>query len=192
MAAVKSTMQALGAPAPSFNLPDVRSFDAFVSLNDLKTRPLLVMFICNHCPYVIHVAECMTRVANDAVKKGFGVVAISANDALNYPQDGPDAMAELAKEYGFSFPYLYDESQAVAQAYGASCTPDFFVFDADHILIYRGQMDAARPGGSAAVTGDELSAAINALHLGRPVSEAQVPSMGCSIKWKAGNEPDYL
>lgn len=192
MVAVKSTMQALGSAAPNFSLPDIRKLGSLVSLNDLHATPLLVMFICNHCPYVIHIAERMAGVANDAVEKGFGVVAISANDALRYPQDGPDEMRRFANQHSFNFPYLYDESQAVAQAYSAACTPDFFVFDANHRLAYRGQMDAARPGGSAPVTGDDLSAAINAVYLESPVSGLQVPSIGCSIKWKPGNEPDYF
>ncbi len=192
MAAVHSTMQALDSAAPSFDLPDTRAENSRVSLDDLRTKPMLVMFICNHCPYVIHIAERMTAVANDALKKGFAVVAISANDVENYPQDGPEAMAEFAAHYGFNFPYLYDQSQTVAKEYGAACTPDFYVFNADHRLKYRGQLDGARPGSPVEVTGSELSAAINAVYSGTPVNKEQIPSIGCNIKWKAGNEPDYF
>jgi len=192
MAATASTMQALGSAAAHFDLPNTHDMHAKVSLLELQDKPLLVMFICNHCPYVIHIADAMAGLANDAVNKGFAVVAISANDAESYPQDGPVAMAEFAKQYGFKFPYLYDESQQVAQSYGAACTPDFFVFDSDHKLRYRGQMDGSRPGSALEVTGDDLSAALNAIYLNVPVNDKQVPSVGCSIKWKAGNQPDYF
>ncbi|MGK0375234.1 MAG: peroxiredoxin [Arenicella sp.] len=190
-------MQALGSVAADFNLPNLNASqaskdDGRVSLSQLHAKPLLVMFICNHCPYVIHIAERMTELANSALEKGFAVVAISANDAINYPQDGPQAMTEFAHQYGFNFAYLYDQSQAVAKAYAAACTPDFFVFDADHRLKYRGQMDGSRPGSGLAVSGDELAAAIDAVIDGRAVSESQTPSIGCNIKWKAGNEPDYF
>jgi peroxiredoxin len=195
VSAVLSTMRALGSPAADFTLPNLNQpmlgkVDASVSLNELSAKPLLVMFICNHCPYVIHIAERMTELANDAVNKGFAVVAISSNDALNYPQDGPEAMTEFAHQYGFNFPYLYDESQQIAKAYAAACTPDFFVFDADHALQYRGQMDAARPGNSVEVSGDQLAAAINSVYLGDAVNPHQVASIGCNIKWKAGNQPN--
>lgn len=189
MVAVHSRMRPLGSPAPSFSLSDTTANNALVSLADLQAKPLLVMFICNHCPYVIHIAERMNIIANDAVEKGFSVVAISANDAVHYPEDGPEAMADFASYYGFKFPYLYDESQSVAQAYGAVCTPDFFLFDGGNSLVYRGQMDASRPGSSVGVTGNELSAAIEAVYSDNPVNSVQVPSIGCSIKWKAGTEP---
>jgi len=192
MAAVHSTMQALDSAVPSFDLPDTRVEGSRVSLDDFRTKPMLVMFICNHCPYVIHIVERMTAVANDALEKGFAVVAISANDVENYPQDGPDAMAEFAKHYRFNFPYLYDQSQMMAKEFGAACTPDFYVFDADHRLKYRGQFDGARPGSPVAVTGDELSAAISAVYSGESVNDKQIPSIGCNIKWKTGNEPDYF
>jgi len=192
MVAVQSTMQALGSAAPNFDLPDTRGSNHQVRLEDLQAKPLLVMFICNHCPFVVHIAERMASLANEAVDKGFAVVAISANDAQSYPQDGPDAMAKFAERYGFNFPYLYDQSQEVAQMYSAACTPDFFVFDADHLLRYRGQMDGARPGNPIAVTGDDLSAAINAIYSDLPVDQVQIPSIGCNIKWKVGNEPDYF
>ena len=192
MTAVQSTMQALGSAAPSFDLPDTRAANVRVSLDDLQAKPLLVMFICNHCPYVIHIAERMTAVANDALDKGFSVVAISANDAQKYPQDGPDAMAQFAQKYGFKFPYLYDETQLVAQAYGAACTPDFYVYDSGHALRYRGQMDGARPGSDVEVSGAELANAVQAVYSGEAVSPIQVPSIGCNIKWKTGNEPSYF
>lgn len=197
MAAVQSTMRKLGSSAPDFTLPNLNSstaseIDASVSLSELAGKPLLVMFICNHCPYVIHIADRMTELANDALKKGFSVVAISANDALNYPQDGPVAMSQFARRYGFNFPYLYDESQLIAKAYEAACTPDFFVFDANCSLQYRGQMDGARPGNSVEVTGDDLAAAINAVCSGHATNPHQVASIGCNIKWKAGNQPDYF
>jgi thiol-disulfide isomerase/thioredoxin len=190
-------MRALGSPAADFTLPNLNQrmpgkADATVSLGELSGKPLLIMFICNHCPYVIHIAERMTELANDAVKKGFGVVAISSNDALNYPHDGPEAMSEFAHRYGFGFPYLYDESQQIAKTYAAACTPDFFVFDASHALQYRGQMDAARPGNSVDVTGNQLAAAINAVYSGDAINQQQVPSIGCNIKWKPGNQPDYF
>jgi len=197
MAAVQSTMRELGSPAPDFTLPNLNGLvlseiDSNVSLSELAGKPLLVMFICNHCPYVIHIAERMTELANDALEKGFAVVAISANDALNYPQDGPVAMSKFARRYGFNFPYLYDESQQVAKAYEASCTPDFFVFDANRSLQYRGQMDGARPSNSVEVTGDDLAAAINAVYSGYATNQDQVASIGCNIKWKAGKQPDYF
>ncbi|MFT6408834.1 MAG: peroxiredoxin [Arenicella sp.] len=191
MAAVHSTMQPLGTAAPEFCLPDTRQNSSSVSLSDLQSKPLLVMFICNHCPYVIHVVERMAEIANAAVDQGFAVVAISSNDVDYYPQDGPAEMADFAAQYRFDFPYLYDQSQAVAKAFNAACTPDFFVYDADHKLKYRGQMDASRPASSQAVNGAELSTAINAVIDGRALNQTQTPSIGCNIKWKAGNEPDY-
>lgn len=191
MVAVQSTMQAIGSAAADFSLPDVCAKQN-LWLSDMGAKPLLVMFICNHCPFVVHIAERMTEVGNQAVKDGFAVVAISSNDVENYPQDGPAAMAVFAQKYGFEFPYLYDESQAVAKAYGAACTPDFFIFDADHVLQYRGQMDASRPGNSQPVTGDDLTAALVAVKSGLPTNEYQMPSIGCNIKWKADNAPDYF
>ncbi len=192
MVAVKSTMQALGGSAHSFSLPNTMQVGNVVSQADCAGKPLLLMFICNHCPYVLHLAEQMTAVANQALADGFAVLAISSNDVELYPQDGPEAMAEFAKQYGFEFPYLYDATQEVAKAYGASCTPDFFVYDHEHRLQYRGQMDASRPGNSEPVTGDELVAALRAVLKGRTPSEHQIPSIGCNIKWRAGNEPDYF
>lgn len=191
MVAVPSTMQALGSPVKPFNLPDAAG-DHFVSEVSFVGKPLLVMFICNHCPYVIHLAAKMAEVANMAKSQGFGVVAISANDAQAYPQDGPAPMAEFAKQYKFDFPYLFDESQEVAKAFGAACTPDFFVYDKNHRLQYRGQMDASRPGNSAPVDAKDLQKALDDVLAQRPTGEEQIPSIGCNIKWRAGNEPDYF
>ncbi len=191
MVAVSSTMQALGSPVKSFNLPDVAA-NKMVSEVDFVSKPLLVMFICNHCPYVIHITKKMTEVANMAKLQGFGVVAISANDARAYPQDGPAAMAEFVKQYGFEFPYLFDESQEVAKAFGAACTPDFFVYDKHHRLQYRGQMDASRPGNSSPVDAKDLKKALNDVLAERPTDTNQVPSVGCNIKWRTGHEPDYF
>lgn len=192
MVAVSSTMQALGSHAHAFALPNVCEANSLVSLQGFLGRPLLVMFICNHCPYVIHIAEKMIEVANNAQSQGYGVVAISANDADSYPQDGPKSMTLFADKYGFEFPYLYDETQDVAKAYGAACTPDFFVYDKSHRLQYRGQMDSARPGSSNLVDGIDLVNALNGvLHKGVAQSE-QTPSIGCNIKWRAGSEPDYF
>jgi len=192
MVAVTSTMQALGSAAPGFSLPDVTAANADYDLQDHTDKPLLVMFICNHCPYVVHLVTELAELANQALRDGFAVVAISSNDAINYPQDGPDAMADFADQYGFKFPYLYDQTQQVAKSYGAACTPDFFVFDAKHCLRYRGQMDNSRPGNGKAVTGDELSAALIAVASGKAVDSNQTPSVGCNIKWRADNEPDYF
>ncbi len=192
MAAVQSTMQELGSSAPGFDLPDVSAKNQHVSLDSCADKPLLVMFICNHCPYVIHVIEKLVELANKAHADGFSVVAISSNDVENYPQDGPQAMQEFAQQTGFGFPYLYDESQSVAKAYSAACTPDFFVYDKNHRLQYRGQMDASRPGNTVPVSGEELQAAIDAILEGLLPAERQIPSVGCNIKWRAGNEPDYF
>jgi len=192
MAAVSSTMQNLGNLAPRFELPDVSANDQLVSLNESEAKPLLVMFICNHCPYVVHVIEKLVEVGNLAVSDGFSVLAISSNDAQSYPQDGPKAMSEFAKQFGFKFPYLYDETQSVAKAYGAACTPDFFVYDQSHRLQYRGQMDASRPGNTVPVSGVDLQGAMQAVLNEHAPVETQVPSVGCNIKWRSGNEPDYF
>lgn len=192
MVSVLSTMQELGSLAKPFSLPDVTDQDRLVSLDDFSGKAVLLMFICNHCPYVIHVMPELVELANRAKQKGFAVAAISSNDAQDYPQDGPEPMGTFARQYGFEFPYLYDESQAVAKDYGAACTPDFFVFDSNHRLQYRGQMDDSRPGNGKLVTGADLQAALDAIRGGRVPDEAQTPSMGCNIKWRAGNEPDYF
>ena len=188
MAATASTMLPLGTLAPDFHLPDPTGI--LVGRDDFPDRPaLLVMFLCNHCPYVRHVAEEIVRLAREYQTRGVGVVAISSNDVLQHPEDGPAAMAEVAAAMGATFPYLYDETQEVARAYHAACTPDFFLFDARRRLVYRGQLDGARPGNAVAVDGRDLRAALDAVLAGRPAPEPQLPSLGCGIKWKAGNEP---
>jgi peroxiredoxin len=192
MARTNSMMLALGTPAPNFSLPDVVS-GKMVSLADFNKSPaLLVMFICNHCPYVKHVQAGMTQMAKDFQARGVGVAAISSNDVQNYPDDGPDKMKQEAQRAGYTFPYLYDESQDVARAYRAACTPDFFLFDGNHRLVYRGQMDDARRGNDLPVTGRSLRDAVDAILAGGAISPAQVPSIGCNIKWKPGRGPDYF
>ena len=191
MVATPSTMLPLGTSAPDFRLPDTTG--RLVSRDDLADRPaLLVMFICNHCPYVMHVANEIARVAREYQARGVGIVAISSNDVTQYPEDGPAGMAELAASKGFDFPYLYDETQAVAAAYHAACTPDFFLFDAARRLVYRGQLDGARPANDVPPDGRDLRAALEAVLVGEPVPEAQLPSLGCNIKWKPGLEPAYF
>jgi len=192
MVAVRSIMKQLGSLAKPFNLPDVAGEGRQVALDEFVDQAILMMFICNHCPYVIHLMPELTELANRAQKKGFVVLAISANDAKNYPQDGPEAMNAFARQHGFEFPYLYDQSQEMAKSYGAACTPDFFVFDVNHRLQYRGQMDDSRPGNGKLVTGADLQTALDAIRGGRAPDEAQKPSMGCNIKWRTGNEPDYF
>ena len=191
MAATPSTMLPLGTRAPDFQLPD--SDGRLVSSDEFSTcRALLVMFLCNHCPYVRHVAEEVVRVVGDYQARGVGVVAISSNDVAQYPDDSPARMAEVARAMGLAAPYLYDETQEVAKAYHAACTPDFFLFDADRRLVYRGQLDAARPGNGVPVTGHDLRAALDAVLADEPVPDPQRPSLGCNIKWKPGNEPEYF
>jgi peroxiredoxin len=182
----------LGTAAPDFTLPNVLTGKT-VSLADFIDSPaLLVMFICNHCPYVKHVQAGMTQMAKDFHARGVAVVAISSNDAVNYPDDGPEKMKEEAQRAGYSFPYLYDESQSVARAYRAACTPDFFFFDGQRKLVYRGQMDDARRGNTLPVTGKTLRVVVDAVLGGQPVSANQIPSLGCNIKWKPGQEPEYF
>ncbi len=190
MARTPSTMLELGTPAPDFSLPSPISGDT-VSLSDYRGKPLLVVFACNHCPYVLHILDAFADFAREYGSKGLNIVMINANDVANYPDDSPEKMVDLAREHGFDFPYLYDESQQVAQAYQAACTPDFFLFDADHRLYYRGQFDASRPRNDEPVTGADLRAAADALLAGQPAPAEQIPSLGCNIKWKAGNEPSY-
>jgi len=183
-------MLPLGTKAPDFSLPDTEGNE--VSLSDYKnSKALVVVFMCNHCPFVKHVKNGLVQLAKDYEEKGVGMVGISANDVENYPQDSPGKMAEEAKEYGYPFPYLYDETQEVAKAYKAACTPDFYLFDGDQKLVYRGQMDPSRPDNGVPVTGKDIREAIDAVLEGKPVSEDQIPSVGCNIKWKQGNEPDY-
>ena len=190
--ATTSTMLALGTEAPDFSLPDTVSGDV-VSLADYSDKKgLLVMFICNHCPYVKHVRQELARLGNDYSNSGLGIVAISSNDIDAYPADSPEAMKTEAETFGYSFPYLYDETQMVAAAYTAMCTPDFFLFGAENKLAYRGRLDESRPDSGIPVTGNELRAAIDAVLAGDLVSNQQLPSMGCSIKWKSGSTPAYF
>ena len=190
MAVTPSTMLSLGTEAPHFYLPD---FDGKMhSIKDYKDKPLLVMFICNHCPYVIHVRDKLAALAREYQGKNIGVVAINSNDVQQYPEDSPANMKKIANQLHYSFPYLYDESQEVAKAYRAACTPDFFLFDDSHRLVYRGQMDSSRPGSNIPVTGTDLTEAIDKLLAGEQISPEQTPSIGCNIKWKPGNEPDYF
>jgi peroxiredoxin len=190
MAVTPSTMLSLGTPAPDFRLPDTDG--RTITLLDFRDAPaLVVMFICNHCPYVKHLKEGLALFARDMQAKGVAVVAISSNDVSTHPQDSPQQMAEDAKAFGYTFPYLYDDTQDVAKAYRAACTPDFFLFNQERRLVYRGQFDDSRPGNNAPVTGEDLRAAVSATLEGRDVAPEQKASMGCNIKWKAGNEPDY-
>jgi peroxiredoxin len=190
--AVTSTMLPLGTIAPDFALPDVVSGNQ-VSLSDFDDAPaMLVMFICNHCPYVQHVRAELARFGRDYQGRGLGIVAISPNDIDVYPEDGPDAMRREAETHGYTFPYLFDEDQGVAAAYTAMCTPDFFLFDAGRELVYRGRFDESRPNSGVQATGADLRAAVDAVLAGNAVSEEQWPSMGCSIKWKPGNTPAYF
>jgi peroxiredoxin len=190
MALTPSTMLALGTEAPAFRLPDPEG--KLVSIDDFRDAPaLLVAFWCNHCPYVQHVREGFAAFAKEYQPKGLAIVAINANDAASHPDDAPPAMAREIRRFGYVFPYLVDETQAVAKAYRAACTPDFFLFDAARRLVYRGQLDASRPGNSIPVTGADLRAAADAALAGRPVPPDQKPSIGCNIKWKPGNEPAY-
>ena len=191
MAETPSTMLGIGTLAPDFNLPDP-SGGGKVSLADYAGKPILVVFSCNHCPYVLHILESFTGFANEAQRRGLAVVMISSNDVAGYPDDSPEKMAALAQRYGFEFPYLYDESQQVALAYRAACTPDFFLFDSAHRLVYRGQYDASRPRNQAPVDGSDMRAAVDALLTDKPISQDQIPSVGCNIKWRAGNDPDYF
>ncbi len=191
MVNTRSTMVPLGTRAPAFSLPD--PFGNTISLSDFQdAKALLVLFICNHCPYVKHVRAELASLGADYQEQGVGIVAVMSNDADNYPEDRPEKMAAEILDAGYTFPYLYDADQAVAKAYGAACTPDFFLFDSEMRLVYRGQLDSSRPGNNIPVTGADLRAALDAVLDGQPVSETQYPSMGCNIKWKRGNEPDYF
>jgi peroxiredoxin len=190
MALTPSTMLALGTPAPNFSLPDI--YRHTISKNDFQNRPgLLVIFMCNHCPYVIHIRSALAQLARDYMPKGITIVGINSNNVQSHPADSPAKMAEEARSAGYIFPYLYDESQSVAKAYRAACTPDIFLFDAAQKLVYRGQFDDSRPGNGLPVTGRDLRAALDAVLAGQPVSAQQKPSIGCNIKWKPGNEPTY-
>src|SRR5215472_6299456 len=191
MVRTPSTMVALGTQAPDFHLPDVTS-GQIISLESFASKSgLLVMFICRHCPYVKHVQSELARIGQDYQSCNVGIVAISANDIAQQPDDAPKSLKSMTQELGFTVPFCYDESQATAKAYGASCTPDFFLFDSDHKLAYRGQLDDSRPSNGLPVTGRDLRAALDALLAGQPVSQVQKASLGCNIKWKPGNEPSY-
>ena len=200
MSLTPSTMQKLGTLAPPFSLSDVTTGKR-ISLDDFAgAKAYLVMFICNHCPYVKHVADELARIGEDYADQGVGIVAINSNDAVFYPDDSPENMKQEATERGYNFPYLFDEDQSVAKAYTAACTPDFFLYNADRKLVYRGQLDDTRPvrvesgvyTQNAGANGKDLRAALDAVLAGQPIVEPQKPSMGCNIKWKSGNEPSYF
>lgn len=189
MALTASTMLPLGTKAPDFQLPDVVSGE-IISLDSFAGKQaLLVMFICRHCPFVKHVQAELAKIGKDYAN--IGIVAISANDAANYPDDAPARLKEMAEQLGFTFPLCYDESQETTKAYTAACTPDFFLFNAQQQLVYRGQLDDSRPSNGKPVTGKDLRAAIDALLASQAVNPEQIPSIGCNIKWKRGNEPGY-
>lgn len=190
MAVTPSTMLPLGTPAPAFHLPDTRG--KLVSLDDApEAKAYLVCFICNHCPFVIHIREELARFAREYQQRGVFIVGINANDVKTHPDDSPEQMVREAQKAGYTFPYLFDETQDTAKAYRAACTPDFFLFDRRRMLVYRGQFDDSRPGNGIPVTGKDLRAAIEAVLAGKSPSAEQRPSIGCNIKWKAGNEPPY-
>ena len=192
MSAVNSTMLELGTKAPKFSLPDTVTGKE-ITLKDYRgNRALVVMFISNHCPYVKNIKEGLVEYAKDYVPKGVAIVAICSNDVEKYPDDSPQKMKEEAAKYGYPFPYLYDETQEVAKAYRAACTPDIFLFDEKHELAYRGQFDDSRPGNNKPVTGKDLRDATDKVLAGEEVQEDQIPSIGCNIKWKKGNEPEYF
>jgi len=191
MVKTASTMLPLGAEAPDFSLPNLDG--STVSLSDCREAPaLLVMFICNHCPFVKHIAAELAALGRDYGARGVAVVGINSNDVENYADDSPEMMRREAETQGYTFPYLYDETQEVAKAYRAACTPDFFLFDGDRKLVYRGQLDSSRPGSGIPVTGEDLRAALDAVLAGAAVAETQRASIGCNIKWKDGNAPDYF
>jgi peroxiredoxin len=196
--AVSSTMLELGTAAPDFSLPDVASGKTVKLADFADKKALLVMFVCAHCPYVVHVQPELARLARDYAGRSVGFVAITANDVAQYPQDAPEACAATARAAGWTFPFLYDESQSVAKAYTAACTPDFFLFDAARKLVYRGQLDSSRPGrgpdrpGAGVLNGADIRAALDAVVTDHPVNPQQAPSIGCNIKWKRGNEPAYF
>lgn len=191
MVKTASTMLPLGTPAPDFSLLNVDS--KTVSLADFAdAKALVVIFMCNHCPFVKHLASGLAEFGRECQAKGAAVVAISSNDVANYPDDSPEQMVHEVENRGYTFPYLYDEDQSVAQAYKAACTPDFYVFDADKKLAYRGQFDASRPGNDVPVTGEDLRKAVDAVLAGQEVPEPHMPSIGCNIKWIAGKEPAYF
>ena len=191
MAETPSTMAPLGTSAPDFTLVDTTG--QMVSLDDVASGPgFLVAFICNHCPFVKHLRHALADFGREYQARGLGVVGIGSNDAEHYPADSPEAMAREVAEVGYTFPYLYDQDQSIAKAYTAACTPDFFLFDGERRLVYRGQLDDSRPDNDRPVTGADLRVAIDAVLAGRPVATQQQPSIGCNIKWRPGHEPDYF
>ncbi len=192
MVLTPSRMKKIGSAAPDFNLKDAVSGKNFTLASFSGKKALLVMFICRHCPYVQHIKEGLTRLDKDYRQKDIAIVGISSNDAANYPDDAPDKLKEFAVEQGWKFPFLYDESQDVAKAYEAACTPDFFLYDTNHRLVYRGQMDDSRPGNGKPVTGVDLRKAMDEVLSDKTVSTDQKASIGCNIKWKKGQEPDYF
>lgn len=190
MAKTPSTMVPLGTAAPAFRLADTEG--RLRSLQDFDDAPaLLVIFLCNHCPFVQHLRSALAQFARDHEGSGLAIIGINANDIDKYPEDSPEKMAEEKRKFGYDFPYLYDDTQKVAKAYRAACTPDFFLYDADRRLAYRGQFDDSRPGNGKPITGADLRAAVDAVLAKRPAPQEQKPSIGCNIKWRAGNEPDY-
>jgi peroxiredoxin len=191
MALKESTMLPLGTPMPDFALPDVRTQKVISPETFREKHALLVMFICRHCPYVVHVQNELKKLGEDYQENDLGILGISCNDVTGYPADAPPRLKEMAEQLGWQFPYCYDETQAVGKAFTAACTPDFFVFDRQRHLVYRGQLDESRPGNGKPVTGQDLRAALDAVLAGQPVNNRQLPSAGCNIKWKPGNEPDY-
>ena len=192
MAKTLSTMLDLGTNAPEFTLPDVISGKTMTLRDFANRKALLVMFICRHCPFVKHIEQELARMGRDYANRDVAIVAISANDAAEYPDDAPGSLKEMAEQLGFSFPFLYDESQSAAKAYSAACTPDFFLFDQSRKLVYRGQLDDSRPESEIPVTGKDLRAAIDAVLSDEAVNSDQRASIGCNIKWKSGNEPGYF
>ena len=190
MSLTPSAMLPIGTAAPDFSLPNIDG--KTVSLKDFKNaKGLVVVFMCNHCPYVVHIQKELARFGKEMLAKGIAMVGINSNDAKNYPEDSPKMMVQTARELNYTFPYLFDETQNVAKAYQAACTPDFFLFDKNLRLVYRGQFDESRPGNNKPVTGKDLREAVENLLAGEPISPDQKPSVGCSIKWKQGNEPQY-
>jgi peroxiredoxin len=192
MALTASTMLPLGTKAPDFELPEVVSGKATSLSRFADKKVLLVMFICQHCPFVKHIQKELAQLGKDYFTGDLGIVAISANDAKNYPDDAPESLQAMVAELGFTFPLCYDEAQETAKAYTAACTPDFFVFDQERKLVYRGQLDDSRPSNGKPVTGADLRAAIEAVLADKPVTTDQKPSVGCNIKWKPGNQPNYF
>jgi peroxiredoxin len=191
MAAIPSLMIPLGTPMPAFRLQDAHG--KWVSSSDFDAAPaLLIVFMCNHCPYVKHVRAELAELVSRYQQKGVGVVAINSNDAGAYPDDSPEQMERISRQMGYTFPFLVDDDQSVAKAFKAVCTPDFFLYDRHRALVYRGQMDDSRPGNGIPVTGKSLSAALDAVLSGLPMTGIQLPSLGCNIKWKPGHEPDYF